>query len=375
MHGPGADESRPARAAVLEFEEAHVSTIHGFCAELLRERPVEARNRPVIRGAHRSGRASGSSTKRLRIVDGGRACRSRAKASGARCAARARRTWWRDDEEEEGPIARLRKAGRRAAAMARSSGAVEAARLGPTRDHRSASCESVLDVAEMTETRPSTTRDVLFQDTTLAAPNRPARSRAPRRQSPRDYDGLEALLATLAGETGPRSKKRKGSGAMYSRAVPRQTIVRKARGCAARSVLKNFRDVADADLAALVHAELQACVRRLRGAQAADRNARLPRPADSRPRSRARLRARPRATFSQRFTFILVDEFQDTDPLQAELLLLLAATRRTSRRMRRRDGRTPVASRRAVHRRRSEAVDLSLPPRRRRHVSAASATS
>ena len=30
-------------AAVQNLEEAHVSTIHGFCADLLRERPVEAR--------------------------------------------------------------------------------------------------------------------------------------------------------------------------------------------------------------------------------------------------------------------------------------------------------------------------------------------
>ena len=32
--------------AVQRFEEAHVSTIHGFCADLLRERPVEARIDP-----------------------------------------------------------------------------------------------------------------------------------------------------------------------------------------------------------------------------------------------------------------------------------------------------------------------------------------
>src|SRR6478609_4688300 len=35
-------------AAVHDFEEAHVNTIHGFCAELLRERPVEARVDPAF---------------------------------------------------------------------------------------------------------------------------------------------------------------------------------------------------------------------------------------------------------------------------------------------------------------------------------------
>src|SRR5262245_54212714 len=35
--------------AVQSLEEAHVSTIHGFCADLLRERPVEARVDPLFR--------------------------------------------------------------------------------------------------------------------------------------------------------------------------------------------------------------------------------------------------------------------------------------------------------------------------------------
>ena len=35
--------------AIQKLEEAHVSTIHGFCADLLRERPVEARVDPLFR--------------------------------------------------------------------------------------------------------------------------------------------------------------------------------------------------------------------------------------------------------------------------------------------------------------------------------------
>src|SRR6185503_15967251 len=35
--------------ALQNLEEAHVSTIHGFCADLLRERPVEARVDPLFR--------------------------------------------------------------------------------------------------------------------------------------------------------------------------------------------------------------------------------------------------------------------------------------------------------------------------------------
>src|SRR5262245_30406641 len=39
---PGSPAARLLQDAVHDFEEAHVSTIHTFCAELLRERPVEA---------------------------------------------------------------------------------------------------------------------------------------------------------------------------------------------------------------------------------------------------------------------------------------------------------------------------------------------
>ena len=36
-------------AALMNLEEAHISTIHGFCADLLRERPVEAGIDPLFR--------------------------------------------------------------------------------------------------------------------------------------------------------------------------------------------------------------------------------------------------------------------------------------------------------------------------------------
>src|SRR6186997_390987 len=42
------DEAQRFERAVQTLEEAHVSTIHGFCADLLRERPVEARIDPLF---------------------------------------------------------------------------------------------------------------------------------------------------------------------------------------------------------------------------------------------------------------------------------------------------------------------------------------
>src|SRR3970040_260778 len=47
-HAAGSPESTLLSNAVYDFEEAHVSTIHGFCAELLRERPVEDRVEPAF---------------------------------------------------------------------------------------------------------------------------------------------------------------------------------------------------------------------------------------------------------------------------------------------------------------------------------------
>ena len=81
---------------------------------------------------------------------------------------------------------------------------------------------------------------------------------------------------------------------------------------------------ADADLAAVLHAELFACVdeyERLKAREGAmDFLNLLLRAGDL-----VRRDAVVRGHFQTRFKRIFVDEFQDTDPLQAELLLLLAS--------------------------------------------------
>src|SRR5262245_30885290 len=45
---PDGEVRRRLDRALETLEEAHVNTIHGFCAELLRERPVEARVDPLF---------------------------------------------------------------------------------------------------------------------------------------------------------------------------------------------------------------------------------------------------------------------------------------------------------------------------------------
>jgi ATP-dependent exoDNAse (exonuclease V) beta subunit len=310
------DEARRLDHAVLAFEEAHVSTIHGFCAELLRERPVEGRIDPAFEvfteGA--SGRlfdeAFNEWMERALETPGEGVRRS---------LRRPRRTsWWTDDDESEGPIERLRRAGRE---------------LLQWRDHRAPwkhpewdrgqtidrMLQSVLDFAEMTAA-PIFDRDVLYQDTASFRRSAAEIARAAA-QEPRDYDGLEALLTTLAGDR-TLAYKRKGSGAMYSRTVSRETLLQAREGV--RSALRTFQAIADADLAAFLHAELQACIDsyedRKQRAGALDFLDLL-----IRARDLVRDCEPVRKSFRRRFKYLLVDEFQDTDPLQAELLMLLAA--------------------------------------------------
>ena len=97
--------------------------------------------------------------------------------------------------------------------------------------------------------------------------------------------------------------------------------------------------------------------------------ARLPRPARARPHAAARSRARrrrPAARLRERYQRILIDEFQDTDPIQVELAALLGSDDPDRRRPA--VGRDERRPRPPVLRRRSQAVDLPLPPGRHRHV-------
>ncbi len=73
-----------------------------------------------------------------------------------------------------------------------------------------------------------------------------------------------------------------------------------------------------------------------------------------------------RARLWERYHRILIDEFQDTDPIQVELAALLGSDDPDRRRPS--VGGDERRSRAVVLRRRSEAVDLPLPPGRHRHV-------
>ena len=91
-----------------------------------------------------------------------------------------------------------------------------------------------------------------------------------------------------------------------------------------QNALTGFEEDANADLAAALRQELRGCVIAYEVAKAQAGALDF---LDLLLKTRDLIRDNPevRSSFQQRFKRIFVDEFQDTDPLQAEILLLLAA--------------------------------------------------
>src|SRR5439155_13980715 len=136
-------------------------------------------------------------------------------------------------------------------------------------------------------------------------------------------DAWEARLVDLTRDRG-FSRTRKGSGYKFSKDVTR-TEVLSARD-ALFADLQQFKRDADADLAACLQQELAGATERYqalkRAAGALDFTDLL-----AKARDLIKNDANVRTHLQAKFTRIFVDEFQDTDPIQAEILLLLANAR------------------------------------------------
>src|SRR5262249_40023825 len=117
-------------------------------------------------------------------------------------------------------------------------------------------------------------------------------------------------------------RPRKGYDRSYRGAVTRDEIL--AAHARLGEALDDFARRADADLAALLQQELFATVDAYEELKA---RAGCVDFLDLLLRARDLVRERPdvRRDLQQRFTHVFVDEFQDTDPLQAEILVLLSA--------------------------------------------------
>jgi ATP-dependent exoDNAse (exonuclease V) beta subunit len=294
--------------AIAHLEDARIGTIHAFCAEILRERPVEARVDPRF--------AELADGEALALFD------------------RAFDRWMQDELAElpEGlRRALLRPAPPREFRTAAARLQQAAWKLIEWRDYsakwrrdpflRDAEIDRLLDqlatVARLSADAENT-RDQLYIDTECV---RALQLRIDRARETRsfDYDVLEAQLLALVPEVA--RGKRKGRG-RYSANVPRDDLVLVRENLLAD--LRLFEKRTEADLAAVLQSELLTVKEAYEAAKGSAGKLDF---VDLLVRARDLLKndATVRSYFRQRFQRIFIDELQDTDPLQAEILLLLAA--------------------------------------------------
>ncbi len=277
------EKARNLEDALARLEEASIGTIHSFCAGILRERPVEAVVDPAFEEV--------SEHAQERLYD--RAFRSwiqeklNENSPGLRRA--LSRLAWREPWDASPPMEQLKWAGRNLIEWRDFPGPW--IRLPFERDRQI---------------------DVLLAMVESAALRMNDKFRAVRELSNwiqrneaihvRDYDTLESRLLRLARE---KELKWKGAEDLLSN-------------------LDAFKTQADADLAAELRGEMSSLV------ESYEESKRTAGQLDFLDlllltRNLVRDNLEVRTYLQRRFSHLFVDEFQDTDPLQAEIILLLAA--------------------------------------------------
>jgi ATP-dependent helicase/nuclease subunit A len=289
--------------ALAHLEEAQLNTIHGFCLDLLRERPVEAGVDPGFQPM------DDAESERLygEAFDAWMQKELDRPREGVRRALR-RKSFGIGGEAASAPADRLRQAGWDLLQWRDLPGEWR-------RDvfDRQASVDAL--VAQIREYADLTGRACplpvrLFRDAEAAA------ERTRLSNSPQHYDDLEARLVELARD---RGLNRPPTGLAR---LKRQVLTEAHEKLT--TALKAFARAADADLAALLRNEIWETLDAYNHLKA--ERGRLDF-LDLLLLARDLIRDKDavRAAFQKRFTHLFVDEFQDTDPLQAEILLLLVA--------------------------------------------------
>jgi ATP-dependent exoDNAse (exonuclease V) beta subunit len=299
------EERHRFETALEQLELARIATIHAFCGDLLHERPVEAAIDPLFEVASEAKpdnladeafdtwfqqtlndppegvrrilrRRSGGQTPREQLWSAMQSLRQHRDFP---------ERWRRDPFDRVGAIDRLME---------------ELAQLGALAATSSWAGDYLArNLAEIDRFATETIRIEAIRG--------------------RDYDGLEAEFRGLARG---RAWDGKGSPRTTFGQVSREEVL--ARRDQAKARLQEFIAHSDADIAPLIHEALQAPISEYEILKA--RAGRLDF-LDLLIKARDLIRNNPhvRRELQQRFTHVFVDEFQDTDPLQAEILLLLAA--------------------------------------------------
>ncbi|HEX6241992.1 MAG TPA: UvrD-helicase domain-containing protein, partial [Polyangiales bacterium] len=303
---PALDPHERARVSValFELEAAKIGTIHGFCADLLRSHPVEANVDPAFE-----------------MADAQRARQLQQRAFDDFFARVSH-------DPPEGVRRVLARAGSSEAGDDPTKALCEAARsLIETRDFDTPfrrpplergplidDLASQLRVLAELGTRASSSYDRLGQALRLLG-------RRLRPLAGASHDRWEAALHSLARErdiwSGPA-----GQGKQFGQGLLRADVVE--RRAAVKAALDDGLLVLGADLAACLSRELRpviSCYEELKAEQGVLDFF------DLLMHTRKLLYndARVRVELQRRFTHLFIDEFQDTDPIQTEIMLLLAA--------------------------------------------------
>ena len=305
---PGSPPHARLERALSELEVARIATIHEVCADLLREHPVAAGVDPMFEVAA----AEDSAALLDAAFDGWFPQLLRAPTEGVRRLLR-RRARRRD---QLSPRALLRSAAWGLVEHRDFTGAWR-------RDafERDAELERVLPALRALGQLANQGAADDFLRVNLAELRRFVEDLDHREAvAPRDHDGLEAAISELARH---RSWTYKGWGADYARQLPRADVLQQRD--AVKVQLDEVLRRANADLAACLHAELLPLVAAYEAVKA--RSGKLDF-FDLLLRLRDLLQHNPavRLDLQTRFTHLFVDEFQDTDPLQADILRLLASS-------------------------------------------------
>ena len=312
--------------ALRQLEAAHIGTIHAFCADMLRERPVEAEVDPLFEVA------SEDESERLYDEAFTRWFQETLQAPGegvSRVLRRATR-----ERDQDGPRQALRKAGRNI--IEQRDFPTPYAR--PVFDRKAALDGVIEQLDAIGQHAPKGYQDNWLTKSLHEVAR--AVSEIRRREEmtgARDYDGAEAQLRQLVrykgwNYTGGRTQ-------WFNRAEGLSMQQMRDERAAAKAELDRVLDAADADLAALLFRELWG----LGPEEAPDPHAKPKGVVGAYNELKARAgkldfldllvltrdllrgNASVRNGLQERFTHLLIDEFQDTDPLQAEMLFLLAA--------------------------------------------------
>lgn len=276
-----ASPSPELQQALAHLEEASIGTIHAFCAQILRERPVEALVDPAF--------VELDPWQQEKLIE------------------RAFRGWFQKRLDEPSPALRralIRPSHSWSQFTATQRIRYAARQLIEWRDYPAdwlrPEWNREAEIAQLTD-------KVMEVAPKVGSRFQPIKNFAEwvsRRESvqERDYDELEAQLLKLQMDL--QSAKKSGVEEL-------------------QFILARFRERSDADLAAGLREEMLELI---------DRYEELKRKTGRldfldlliRARNLVRDNESVREYLRRRFTHLFIDEFQDTDPLQAELLLLLA---------------------------------------------------